>query len=838
MPDTSPRPQGCQARALDKPVMKGKELRLALVCYGGISLAIYMHGVTKEILKLARASKAFHGIPDLARRRNVSYREAAGGPARPVDTEEIYFDLLKAIGGHLDLRVIVDTIAGASAGGINAVMLARALAHDLSIESTTESWLTQADVGELLAEGSRARPWSKWILRPIIWAAGKLLQPTKDPEIARKLSLFLRSRWFKPPFDGGGLFAMLFDAMKSMGEPAGPDSSLLPPDQSLHLFVTVTDFFGYARPIAINSPPIVYEREHNHLLHFRYARSREGGATSDFGISSLPALVFAARATSSFPGAFPPAQLDEIDKFVAGRGLAWPARDKFLLDNFGDYRTSGLDPYRTSFIDGSVVNNKPFAAVVHSIRGRPAYREVDRRIIYIDPDPEKLPPPPDGRAPGFFHTLLASLSDIPRNEPIHDELAWIGEFNQRVRRVKSLLESTRPDIERLVAKAAGGDFSRPTSVAQIHDWREAANALAAREVLYAYEVYSRLKVTSILGRLAHWISEVCSFAAESPAARLVTFVANAWAAKQGIISSKAPASLPGGPTATAEPTPWIRFLLSFDVDFRRRRLHFVIRGLNLLYGRIDDPSFAGVSSSQLDKLKQRLYGCLDELTRYESASFVDDALRTAIQALFLRPEMARLAQNWPDLGSGVDQIQLAAFEEITAGLSAAIDLTGVNNRVDAIFETVLGEAWPLALRRELLIHYIGFAFWDVLTFLIVDWREVEGLDEIRVDRISPPDAATTRLGAATALHGIEFGHFGAFFSRRHRENDYLWGRLNAVDRLIDIVADAAALEMADADIDRVTLKKEAFRLILQCERPNLLHSAALIEWLSQEVDKP
>ena len=48
--------------------MKGKELRLALVCYGGISLAIYLHGVTKEILKLARASMAFHRIREPARR--------------------------------------------------------------------------------------------------------------------------------------------------------------------------------------------------------------------------------------------------------------------------------------------------------------------------------------------------------------------------------------------------------------------------------------------------------------------------------------------------------------------------------------------------------------------------------------------------------------------------------------------------------------------------------------------------------------------------------------------------------------------------------------------------
>jgi hypothetical protein len=40
--------------------MRRKELRIALVCYGGISLAVYMHGVTKEVWHLARASTMRH----------------------------------------------------------------------------------------------------------------------------------------------------------------------------------------------------------------------------------------------------------------------------------------------------------------------------------------------------------------------------------------------------------------------------------------------------------------------------------------------------------------------------------------------------------------------------------------------------------------------------------------------------------------------------------------------------------------------------------------------------------------------------------------------------------
>ena len=40
--------------------VREKELRLALVCYGGISLAVYMHGITREVWKLLRASRAYH----------------------------------------------------------------------------------------------------------------------------------------------------------------------------------------------------------------------------------------------------------------------------------------------------------------------------------------------------------------------------------------------------------------------------------------------------------------------------------------------------------------------------------------------------------------------------------------------------------------------------------------------------------------------------------------------------------------------------------------------------------------------------------------------------------
>ena len=52
-------------------------------------------------------------------------------------------------------------------------MLARALSHDLPMGALRSLWLDNADVTVLLAPEARAGTWSKWFLRPFIWAAAK-----------------------------------------------------------------------------------------------------------------------------------------------------------------------------------------------------------------------------------------------------------------------------------------------------------------------------------------------------------------------------------------------------------------------------------------------------------------------------------------------------------------------------------------------------------------------------------------------------------------------------------------------------------------------------------------
>src|SRR5207302_4064941 len=134
-----------------------------------------------------------------------------------------------------ELRVVVDIIAGASAGGINGTMLARALGHDLPFGKLRELWLDNADVTVLLAPEARAHAWSKLVLKPLIWgaAASGVLGAIRDAEVRGKLSMFVRSRWFKPPLDGRRMAALMLDAVRAMGAPAGTGASLLPSGQTL-----------------------------------------------------------------------------------------------------------------------------------------------------------------------------------------------------------------------------------------------------------------------------------------------------------------------------------------------------------------------------------------------------------------------------------------------------------------------------------------------------------------------------------------------------------------------------------------------------------------------------
>jgi hypothetical protein len=86
------------------------------------------------------------------------------------------------------------------------------------------------------------------------------------------------------------------------------------------------------------------------------------------------------------------------------------------------------------------------------------------------------------------------------------------------------------------------------------------------------------------------------------------------------------------------------------------------------------------------------------------------------------------------------------------------------------------------------------------------------------------------------LKGGGFGGFAGFFSRAARENDYLWGRLHAVERLLDIVASAADRDLS-ASLDMRPFKKRAFEIVLREESGRLTLVSDLIRKIEATVER-
>ncbi|WP_374405663.1 patatin-like protein [Pelagerythrobacter sp.] len=766
--------------------MRQKELRIALVCYGGVSLAVYMHGVTKELWKLASASRAFH----------------AGDP--PADgVQGIYRELLEAIeAGHgMRLRVLPDILSGASAGGINAVFLAQAIHSGQSLEPLTELWLTTADVERLTDPEAEpmwryakmwAQPLAWWLLKRPGNAVSESVAPETQSEVRRKVSDFIRGRWFEPPFSGIGFSRLLYDALAAMAEaPCG--KPLLPPGHPVDLMVTATDFRGHLELLRLNSPPVVEETEHRMPVGFNARTPAEGGSD----LADLLELTFAARATASFPGAFPPLRLEEIDRLAREREVGWPGRARFLERVMPVNMRHGTAE-AISLIDGSVLVNKPFDGAMRALRGRPAQREVDRRFVYIDPRPDRTGAH-GGRGDepvGFFGAIFGSLSTIPREQPIRDNLEVLERQSHEAERLRQMIAALRPDVEAAVEKLFGMTLflDRPTPK-RLHAWRAKAQQAAAEHAGYAFQSYAQAKFTAIVETLAQLVFDAApelKLADERPIATRL----RAALVERGLDSLSSPS---GGASEAA-----IAFFRAHDVGFRVRRLRLLARRLSREWEA--DPE---IPDAAVEDARQAIY---------------------AILALYFTRE------GHDELGEDFAELAARAIDDPGAVLDA-LAARRLLPEVDELAEQMLAEAlerMPKNLRRLMLLTYLGFPFYDVATLPLLRHEALTEFDPVKVDRISPDDARSIREGGTRAtLRGIEFYNFGAFFSRAYRENDYLWGRLHGAERMIDLVC--STIEGGEPKVDPADVKRRIFLAILDEERDRLRADPGLLERIRGEI---
>lgn len=745
--------------------MREKELRIALICYGGVSLAIYMHGVTKEVWHLARASRAFQD-------ETASLKGVA----------KIYHELLDDISksSNLRIRVLPDILSGASAGGINAVFLSQAIFSGQSLEPVTELWLKNADVEELVSLDNRPIPnFFKNLTTPIVWWLfrwlGDLLSENVSEEtrreVRRKVSLFVAGKWFDPPFSGARFSKLVFDALKQMenGEEGPP---LLPKGHPIDLLVTTTDFHGQIRSLKLNSPPVVKEREHRLPIKFRSVIPEVGG----HNLANFLELTFAARATASFPGAFPPLQINEIDQLGLEEGQIWSTRSNFLGRIFNLPRKAG-NLEDAALIDGSVLVNAPFRVAIDAIHGRPAKREVDRRFIYIDPTPQNYEGTTSAKVGRitFLEAIANSISALPRNQPISDDLGRIEEFSRDVKKINSIVNELRTDIDKRVQKLFGSTFflDSPTPE-RLKNWRRKAQQAAAENAGYAFHSYAQLKFSGIIEGLGLEASNVIgSHSPPELSGKLEEYLKNNGMSQ--LVDSRKGAS-----------TQAIDFFRSYDSGFRIRRFQLLAKSLN------EGPSLANKDNIQGAEAARKGINSLIELYRLRKDEvFSDPEFKKRISNVFLEPA------------------QLLIY------LKERLALKELDSEAEEILARILGSV-PKDLRKSLLMIYLGFPFYDLATLALYRDDNFYQNDIIKVDRISPADVSLLKkAGLAPTLKGTELHGFGGFFSREYREHDYLIGRLQGAERMIEILC---SLCPTDVPTGRETKYKEkAFRAIIEEE---------------------
>jgi patatin-related protein len=795
-----------------------QEVRFAVVMYGGVSLAIYINGVAQELLRLVRAT-----AEDPSSKSKVANTlRATKGPeegnaeesyallaTEDLEGSEAIYRELGQILGHgtppgnqppvkdaaIRTRFVVDVLSGTSAGGINGVFLAKALANNQDMRQLRDLWITEGDISRLLNDRR----------------AGRHQTSPLPGELPASL---LNSR---------RMYANLLEAFRGMD--AKPAASPSPLVDELDLFVTTTDVRGEVIPLQL-ADKVVYELRHRNVFHFRY-----GGGVDETGLprcnsftaADNPLLAFAARCTSAFPFAFEPMTVEQAQEVLrlfpsTAESELTEQRLSAVLESPVSTRATGSsqgvasDHRVQALADGGYLDNKPFSYVLDAVADRRARLPVDRKLFYIEPAPEhpemeRQPETP----PDALENAKAALVDVPRYEPIREDLQRVLGRNRLVERVGRIVQGLDEDFGRL-------EGIRPPLSTETYGEQDLSGMIKLFGL--SYGGYHRLKVAKLTDEIAEAFTCAAGFDLNSDEFLAIRYLVQAWRDThyRHFLNQK------DETRAVDNRLSFNRFLQDYDLNYRIRRLQFLQSRLNLLSlgGKQAEELLKQAGSSlvegeNLKKAARKLYGSVNAvlsdllrvreglrargqnnpLRRYTEKAGIGrhilkellgqptEEKRGAFARQLLGFDTQALPENWSEVNAKQAH---EAFVEAAAYLAERIKEVSVETSERCkteLFEAEEGGSgsWK-SVRRCLEYVYERFEEYDHVMYPILYASGAgEERDMVDVIRISPEDAVA--LGykpdklAGTALH-----HFGAFMDAGWRRNDILWGRLDGAERII------------------------------------------------------
>jgi len=521
-----------------------QEISFAVVLYGGVSLAVYINGVVQEIRNLVRATSG-DPLSDAERKGPIPvYQRLASllergkipsGPLPPVGVQS----------PEIRTRFRVDIISGTSAGGINGVFLAKSLANNVSMTSLQDLWFNEGAIESLLND---KKSYSKTSLN----------QPRDTESLLNSRRMYLK-------------LLNAFDSMDGQSRPAeSRDGSESPLADEIDLFVTTTDIEGIPVPIQLFDN-MVFERRYRNDYHLRFA----GGKQNDFQADNNPFLAFASRCTSSFPFAFEPMQLRSMDEILlrssiyASRPycLSKSTRWQKYYPNYlaGVLPGSTLFPER-SFGDGGYLNNAPFSYAVNALVQKQYDVPTGRKLIYVEPSPAHPEDAPDKPAPpNAIENSIDALVVIPGYQTTHNDLVKVLDRNRAVTKINKILADAEQEIE-----------ARAASLPEVEK--------NPQEIWFSKEVssraYYRMRSSELTDLIARMVARLRSIDEDSAYFLALRSLIRAW--REKIFATEPSPDGANRPEQAADGLE--KFLEGFDLPYRLRRLRFLARKLDGLYG--------------------------------------------------------------------------------------------------------------------------------------------------------------------------------------------------------------------------------------------------------------
>jgi patatin-related protein len=628
-----------------------REVRFAVVVYGGVSLAVYMNGVSQELLHLVRST---HEELDQLTPVEQVYRRLAclvGEPAREPKPDESGQSLLsddrkredanqskrpsrvdwtpsalskiedhlrpsttdsaerteRSVGKHVSTgtetwltkdelerpstKFVVDILAGTSAGGINAIYLAKALTTGATLDALAKLWITAADLTKLLND-SKVDP-----LR---------LKQSPPPSL-------LNSPW---------MYLQLLRALSSMSKEANArttkgginDRSMV---DSLDLYCTTTDLDGLPVLLPLTDKG-VHERRYKSEFHFK-RRPGIADERNDLREDMDPFLAFAARCTSSFPIAFEPMMLQDIAKVVdrddpefAGYysrnqgkdlkttifGAKTEVAELTAAAAFEDICPIYLDnaateqvPFdRRAFADGGYLHNKPFSYAIETLKRRSSTRPVDRKLMYLEPEPEvfskhdkSVPRDSDGKVirQNAIQNGLDALLVLPRYQTIREDIQSVVQWNSNISRLQRVIGDLQDGVESVAVDIADTE--------RYAEWQRSLG----------YSNYLRLRLSSAADQVAALLAAAMKVETDSVEGSALRVVTGEWRDR----------NFGGHKVFGADPKlreAQVSYLDMYDFEF-------LLRGLRYLRTQL-----IKVSSRQNKEHFAEIWDALDRLTRQYS----------------------------------------------------------------------------------------------------------------------------------------------------------------------------------------------------------------------------